>query len=178
VLARCRSAAELIPALGDGAEWIWEGYAKYLACRVEILDFYHGAEHLHQVAAAMFPKDAAAAQAWWEEQRQELLEFGPGRLLIALQNWEPKTKAAREVRRVELGYFYHNRHRMQYPDYLRKGYPIGTGAVEGACGHLVGDRFKGSGMRWKVPTAEPMLHLRAALLTDANLDLRPYAQAA
>jgi hypothetical protein len=178
VLARCRSAAELIPALGDGAEWIWEGYAKYLACRVEILDFYHGTEHLDAVAKAMYPKDPVAAHAWWEEQRQELLEFGPGRLLIALQNWQPKTKAAREVRRVELGYFYNNRHRMQYPDYLRKGYPIATGAVEGACGHLVGDRFKGSGMRWKVPTAEPMLHLRAALLTDTGLDLRAYARAA
>lgn len=177
VQARAR-AGEPIPALGDGAEWIWEGYATHLPLRVEILDFYHATQHLHTVATAMFPKDAEAAKEWWEKQRQELLDFGPGRLLIAVQNWKPATEAAREVRRVELGYFQNNRHRMQYPDYLRKGYPIATGAVEGACGHLVGDRMKGSGMRWKVPTAEPMLHLRAALLTDANLDLRPYARAA
>jgi hypothetical protein len=177
-LARCRLETEPIPALGDGADWIWEGYQRYLRHRVEILDFYHASQHLHAVAVAMFPKNPAGAAAWWAEQRQELLDFGPGRLLIAVQNWPPKTKGAREVRRVELGYFYNNRHRMQYPDYLRKGYPIATGAVEGACGHLVGDRMKGSGMRWKVKTAEPMLHLRAALLTDPNLDLRPYARAA
>jgi hypothetical protein len=177
VRARCPATGEPIPALGDGAEWIWEGYAQHLPCRVEILDFFHATEHLDTVAKAMYPKDAAAAKAWWEEQRQELLEMGPGRLLIALQNWRPPTPTAREVRRAELGYFVNNRHRMQYPDYLRKGYPIATGAVEGACRHLVGDRLKGSGMRWKVPTAEPMLHLRAALLTDADLDLRPYARA-
>jgi len=177
VAARCRREDEPIPALGDGAQWIWDGYGKHLPHRVEILDFYHASQHVHAVAVAMFPKAAAAAQQWWEEQRKELLEMGPGRLMIALQNWQPKTTAAREVRRVELGYLYNNRHRMQYPDYLRKSYPIATGSVEGACGHLVGDRFKGSGMRWKVATGEPMLHLRAAVLTDPSLDLRPYARA-
>ena len=40
--------------------------------------------------------------------------------------------------------------------------------------HVVSDRFKGGGMRWKLPTAEPLLHLRAALLTQPRLDLRPY----
>jgi len=33
-------------------------------------------------------------------------------------------------------------------------------------------------MRWKSPTAEPLLQLRAALLTHPDLDLRPYAYAA
>lgn len=178
VRVRCGAEEVLLSALGDGAQWIWDGYAKHLPYRVEILDFYHGTQHVHTVATAMFPKDTVKAQQWWEAQRQELLDFGPGRLLTTLQNWAPKTKAAQEVRRSELVYFYNNRHRMQYPEYLRKGYPIGTGAVEGACGHLVGDRMKGSGMRWKKETAEPMLHLRAALLTDEDLDLRPYARAA
>jgi hypothetical protein len=166
-----------IPALGDGAHWIWEGYQQYLPARVEILDFYHATQHVHVVATAMF-KHAETAKDWWEKQRMELLEFGPGRLLIALQNWQPKTAGAQEVRRTELGYFYNNQHRMSYPDYLRKGYPIGSGAVEGACGHLVSDRMNESGMRWKALTGEPMLHLRAALLTDTNLDLRAYAGAA
>ena len=64
---------------------------------------------------------------------------------------------------------------MQYAEFRRRGYPLGSRAIEGACKHVVADRFKGSGMRWKVPTAEPLLHLRAALLTRPELDLRPYA---
>jgi hypothetical protein len=174
--SRARNPQEPISALGDGAQWIWDGYTKYLPIRTEILDFYHAADHVHAVATAMFPKQAEAATAWWEEQRKELLAMGPARLLIAVQNWKPKTAAAREIRRAELGYLYHNQHRMQYPDYLRKGYPISTGAIEGGgCRHLVRDRMDGSGMRWKVPTAEPMLHLRAALLTDPDLSFRDYA---
>jgi hypothetical protein len=79
------------------------------------------------------------------------------------------------VRRQELGYFQRNAHRMDYPAYRKWGLPIGSGAVEGACKHLVADRFKGAGMRWNTDTAEPVLHLRAALLTHPHLDLKPYA---
>jgi len=67
---------------------------------------------------------------------------------------------------------------MNYPAYLRQGFPIGSGAVEGACKHVASQRFRGAGMRWKSRTAEPLLHLRAALLTHPRLDLRPYAMAA
>jgi hypothetical protein len=175
--ARRPTATTVVAALGDGADWIWEGYAKYLAHRVEILDFYHVSERLGQIAAAMHPEDAAAAQGWRVAQEKDLQLLGPGRLLDALKAWAPNRASAAEVRRVNLGYFQNQRGRMDYPQYLREGWPIGSGAVEGACKHLVSDRFRGTGMRWKSPTAEPLLQLRAALLTNPDLDLRPYARA-
>lgn len=49
------------------------------------------------------------------------------------------------------------------------------GAVEGACKHVVVDRLRQSGMRWQLATAEPVLALRAALLTQPRLDFRAYA---
>jgi len=64
---------------------------------------------------------------------------------------------------------------LRYSDFLRRGYPIWSGAVEGACKHLITDRFDGSGMRWKPATAEPLMRVRAALLTQPRLDLCPYA---
>ena len=60
-----------------------------------------------------------------------------------------------------IGYFEHNRHRMQYDEYLALGYPIGTGAVEGTCKNLVKERMEGSGMRWTVAGAEAVLKLRS-----------------
>ena len=54
-----------------------------------------------------------------------------------------------------------NLHRMNYDQYLRAGYPIATGVIEGACRHLVRDRMERAGMRWKVPGAHAMLQLRA-----------------
>jgi len=172
---RRRPRGATVAALGDGADWIWEGYAKYLPHRVEILDFYHVSERLGQIAAAWHPEDPEAAVAWRETQEKALLRWGPRQLLNELRCWEPKNAAAREVRRQQLGYFEKQQERMWYPTYLKLGFPIGSGAVEGACKHLVGDRFKGAGMRWKLETAEPLLHVRAALLTTPTLDLRPYA---
>lgn len=169
-----------IAALGDGAHWIWDGYAQHLPERVEILDFYHACQHLAKVAQAMHPGDPAAAAAWLETQRHELRHIGPWRLLQELEEWKPKgkgSKTARKVRAEESGYFERNQERMRYPSYVRQGLPIGSGAVEGACKHLITARFKQAGMRWNRATAEPLIHLRAALLSHPELDLRHYAGA-
>jgi hypothetical protein len=55
---------------------------------------------------------------------------------------------------------------MRYDDYLAAGWPIGTGVVEGACGHLVKDRLEQAGMRWTKAGAQAVLDLRAVRLTD------------
>jgi hypothetical protein len=58
-------------------------------------------------------------------------------------------------------YFENNAHRMHYDEYLRAGYPISTGVIEGACRHLVKDRMERSGMRWCQESAQDMLEVRA-----------------
>jgi hypothetical protein len=47
-----------------------------------------------------------------------------------------------------IGYLNKNRHRMRYDEYLRKGYPIASGIIEGACRHLIKDRMERAGMHW------------------------------
>ena len=132
-------------------------------------------ERVGEIARAMHPGAAAAATAWQAAMKKELLEIGPWQLLRELAAWDPATAAAREVRRVQLAYFQRQQERMRYPDYRRRGFPLGSGAVEGACKHVAVDRLRRSGMRWKLPTAEPVLRLRAALLTEPRLDFRDYA---
>ncbi|MCP4350597.1 MAG: hypothetical protein GY795_34450 [Desulfobacterales bacterium] len=39
---------------------------------------------------------------------------------------------------------------MKYDEYLAKGYPIGSGVVESACGHAVRDRMEISGAGWGI----------------------------
>lgn len=163
-----------VTALGDGAPWIWRGYAKHLPNRVEILDFQHVEEHLGVVGKAWYGEGTEAAKLWVARMKGDLKGGGPDGLLRSLRAWRPKTKAAAKVKTRELGYFRKNRERMHYHSYLARDLPIGSGAVEGTCKHLVGDRFKGSGMRWNPKTAEPLLHLRAALLSHPQLDLRAY----
>ena len=49
------------------------------------------------------------------------------------------------------------------------------GAVEGACKRMVLARLRDSGMWWELATAEPVMQVRAALLTEPRLNLRGYA---
>jgi len=132
-------------------------------------------ERVAEIAKAMHGEEAEAAAGWRAAMKKELLEIGPWELMRKLRAWEPENETAREVRRVQLAYFERQQERMGYPEYLRRGYPIGSGAVEGACKHVVADRFDGGGMRWKLGTADPVMQLRAALLTQPRIDLRNYA---
>jgi hypothetical protein len=54
---------------------------------------------------------------------------------------------------------------MRYDLYLKNGWPIASGSVEGACKNLIKDRMERSGMRWTPAGAEAMLRLRAAYLS-------------
>jgi hypothetical protein len=51
--------------------------------------------------------------------------------------------------------------RLRYDTALAKGWPIATGAIEGACRHLIGDRLDITGSRWGLAGAEAVLKLRA-----------------
>ena len=53
-----------------------------------------------------------------------------------------------------------------YQRYLALGRPIGTGVVEGACGHLVKDRFEQSGRQWSFAAAQSLLDLRSVAFHD------------
>jgi hypothetical protein len=173
--ARRGSEIRRVGVMGDGARWIWDDFAPRVPNRREILDFYHATEHLAVVAAARFGADASAREQWLTEMRHELRYVGPWRVIREVERWRPTTEAAQKGRREELGYLRRNRERMHYPAYVREGFAIGTGAVEGACKNVVGARLKGAGMRWNAETARPVVNVRAAVLTHPLLDLRTYA---
>jgi hypothetical protein len=63
------------------------------------------------------------------------------------------------------GYFTKNRHRMRYDAYLRAGYPIASGVIEGACRHLIKDRMERAGMHWTPAGAQAMLDLRSVWIS-------------
>ena len=55
---------------------------------------------------------------------------------------------------------------MQYPQFQRDGWPIGSGMVESANKNVVEARLKGTGMHWQRKNVNPMLALRNAVCND------------
>jgi len=73
-------------------------------------------------------------------------------------------KDARNTVREAIGYFTHNAERMRYRRFRRQGLFIGSGVVESGCKHIIGQRLKGSGMRWSLEGLHNILSLRLAVL--------------
>lgn len=72
-----------------------------------------------------------------------------------------RSAAVQDAHRRHTGYFRNNVHRMDYPTYVANGWQIGSGPVERACGTVVGDRPKDSGMRWSEPGSNAVCHARS-----------------
>ena len=92
----------------------------------------------------------------WEGNIEAIMEQA-ARLLP--QNPETKKDA-----RTQVNYFDKNKDYMRYRDYREQKLFIGSGVVEAACKHLVGSRFKQSGMEWTENGANAMLELRCVVL--------------
>jgi hypothetical protein len=160
-----RGGLALIVVLGDGAEWIWHYAARFLAIGdaevVEIVDIYHAWEHLGTVATAVFGPGSPAALAWLEPLKGLLLEQGAAPILAALADLAPADPPAAEEVRKALGYFTTHQARLDYPRFVARLLPIGSGAVESACKTLIEEREKGAGMRWTKADAQAVASLRA-----------------
>jgi hypothetical protein len=147
-------------------------------------------QQLHRAAIFLFafPCSREAAHVFHPEGSEQAETFVRQRLLRVLQG-----KAAGVIRGLRematkhelvgtrkktvakvCAYLEANLERMRYDEYLREGYPIASGAVEGACRHLVKDRMERAGMHWTVPGAQAMLDVRSIYVSGLWDEYQPY----
>lgn len=156
-------AAETWVALSDGGSGL-EDFLRTHFPRVEavILDFYHASEYLAKLAKALHPTDEGAALEQAKEWCRLLRDEGGHAMIAVLEEWDwPSVRGLSAVRSEVLGYFRNQVDRMDYPVYEGNGWFIGSGAVESACKTVVGQRLKGSGMRWSEAGSHAVCHVRA-----------------
>jgi hypothetical protein len=171
-----RLAREVL-CLADGAPAIWRMLTRLYPDAVQLLDWYHVQEHLALVAKAL----GATGAAWHAAQRTALRERGPRETLQALARLSRHgaTGAVREAARGCFGYLWRNRHRLDYPTALQRGWPIGSGRIESGCKQLVQQRAKLAGMRWSHAHLQTVLAARCAFFNgDWDLACDQYQQAA
>lgn len=132
-----------------------------------VLDFYHPASRLEELARLCQPGDQEQArqqaQGWCTQMKQQ----GGAALLEHLRAMPPPGGQAARAKHDELlGYLDNHKHKMNYPYYLEQGWHIGSGAVESACKTVVGQRLKLAGMRWGESGTDNVCHLRALFKSD------------
>jgi hypothetical protein len=144
---------------------------------VLVLDLLHVLEKLWAVSYVFHPEGSPEAREFVKERILRILQGKVSQVVKGLRQMATKRKLKGKRRATVLGvaaYYYRNRSRMRYHSYLRKGYPIASGPVEGACKNLIKDRMERSGMRWTLPMAEAVLRLRAVYLSEHFEEYWPF----
>ncbi len=129
-----------------------------------ILDLFHVMEKLWKLCY-FFCKEATTEAAVWVEKYLTMILSGKtgyfiGAIRQIITKGNFKEKNIKMIEKI-LIYFEKRKQYMKYDEYLAKGYPIGSGVIEGTCRSFVRDRMELSGMRWSEPGAESMLELRS-----------------
>jgi hypothetical protein len=163
-------------ALTDGAEALQEQMITHLSGYTLVLDIIHATEYLWDAANALLGETDPARVPWVRGHLEQILSGRTQQVIAVLEDLAAcpeRTPTQVQVLRTTIGYYQRNLPYMRYDAYLSQGWPIGTGIVEGACGHVVKDRMEQAGMRWTIDGAQAMLDLRTVRI---NGDWQAYWQ--
>jgi hypothetical protein len=162
-----RRPGQMLVHLCDGQKSLETDRQEYLptdANTVDILDLMHAIPRLWEAAHVFHSEGSKEASAFVRKRLLQVLNGDVGGVVHGLRylGTVRQLKGANRQRlHKACNFLKANEHRMRYDEYLKAGYPIATGVIEGACRHVIKDRMERAGMRWQVPGAQAMLHLRA-----------------
>jgi hypothetical protein len=133
--------------LGDGAPWIWNLKKDRWNHALGLLDFYHGSQHLWNLGRSTQGEEEPRLRQWMEPRLHQLRHGQEGKVLDEIAALKNRRGAGGEVIQREKNYFASHAQRMNYQSIARRGWPIGSGAVESACRQKQ-CRFKRPGQFW------------------------------
>ncbi len=159
-----READELVFP-GDGDPWIRSENRKHFGRDTFIIDWYHALEHIWDCGKVLLGEGSKATVKWVKKRESWLWDGQTRKLLNDLQKQQKKHRGRKRNELAGLHkYIRDNKQEMRYDVFRAKGYDIGSGAVEGACKHVVGKRLKQSGMIWNRTGSSAILALRVVWL--------------
>lgn len=128
-----------------------------------ICDFIHVMEYLWKAAHCFHEPGSNEARLWVTERARMLLDGVDASQVAAGMRRSATRQGLRHRKAVDTcaRYLKKRRQYLRYGEALAAGFPIASGAIEGACRHLVRDRLDCCGARWNVNGAEAVLKLRA-----------------
>lgn len=162
------NAAEVWIALTDGGNGLEDFIEVNFPRAVTILDFHHATLHLATFAKAF--RTGTQADRLLASWCHILKKAGGQQMIKVLDRLDRKKMTPETLAEHDkvMNYFRNNVHRMHYPSYLKKGWQIGSGAVESACKTVVNQRLCMGGMRWCEAGSDAVAHLRALYRSDPD----------
>jgi hypothetical protein len=142
---------------------------------VDILDILHVSGYVWKAAKA-FHAHKEHQEAFVQDRLLRILHGDVAGVITGMRRMASQRKLKGEALKAvttACNYFETNHARMRYDEYLKAGYPIASGVIEGACRHLIKDRMEQGGMRWTLEGAKAMLNVRSIL---ASTEMKRFNQ--
>jgi hypothetical protein len=160
--------AEPVIALTDGGNGLEPMLKRDFPTAELNLDFWHASEHLSGLAKLYAGPTTGTAEALTHGWCHQMKHAGGEAILATLRSLDLTgcNAATSKDHRLLVNHFEKNVHRMNYPEYQRRGWQIGSESVEAACKTVIGGRLKGAGMCWGEDGADAVSHLRALFLSE------------
>lgn len=133
-----------------------------------ILDIVHAIEYLWKAAYCFHHDESSEAEAWVSKYLEHILNYGGRSTARSIRMSAAKRLTPQKRNKIQkiTSYFADRDEYTSYKKYLKQGYPIGTGIIEGACRYLIKDRMDITGARWGLSGAEAILRLRTLIKND------------
>lgn len=171
--------AEYVRLIADGGSWIWNR-AEQIREAVGIpkerwserLDYYHAVQYLTKLVEPISALGEKGRKTWLADVKARLFEGLASEVVACIKVLPSADPEAMRVLkdRIEptaaVQFFTRHADRIGYMGSKLDETAIGSGAVESAVRRTVNLRMKGNSVYWLDQHAEPMLHLRACLVTE------------
>ena len=146
---------------------------------IDILDIIHVSSYLWRAAKVLYGAKEHR-EAFVQDRMLRILQGDVRGVVTGMRRMasqrDLKGKDLKEMNTV-CNYLEKNAERMRYDEYLRAGYPIASGVIEGACRHVIKDRMEQGGMRWTLRGAEAMLNVRSVCASSEWKTFHQWRQA-
>jgi hypothetical protein len=129
-----------------------------------VCDIIHVVEYLWKAAWAFFEKSERKAEEWVNERFIKILEGKSSEVAAGIRRTATNRKLLKTARTAVdtcADYLLNKSPYLKYHEYLKQGFPIATGIIEGTCRYLIKDRMDITGARWRLTGAEAVLKLRS-----------------
>jgi hypothetical protein len=134
-----------------------------------IVDFYHASQYVTKLAESLFGDTHEGKD--WARKMCKWLKHKPSAVYRVLHSGaryhseKHLSNKAEKAYQAAYAYLHEHRQSMDYADYRRRGFPIGSGVTEAACKTVFTQRFKQSGMSWGIESGQKILNLRLTRLS-------------
>ncbi len=150
----------------DGAPWIRNELELHGVVDQIGLDFYHLSQHVEAARRAVYGEASEAGRQWAQHVMHAFKHEGYGSTRKQLQDWKRSLDPAHRLAAQKLlDYITPRREMIRYPEFLARGWHIGSGPTEAQC-RTTTLRLKGSSRRWDVDNAQAVMTL--ACLENSN----------